>query len=75
MSLFVYAGASQFMAANMIASGISSSSIILATLFMNFRHFIMSASIKPRLNMSSKKLYPIIGFFLTDETYSVLIMK
>lgn len=75
MSIFVYAGASQFMAVSMISSGIAVSSIILATLFMNFRHFIMSASIKPKLNITNKKLYPVIGFFLTDETYSVLIMK
>lgn len=75
MSAFVFAGASQFMAVSMVSAGIGVTSIILATFFMNFRHFIMSASVKPKVSSLSKKLYPLIGFFLTDETFSVISMK
>ncbi len=71
MSAVVYAGASQFMAVSMIAAGISPMSIVLATFLMNFRHFIMSASIRARLKKTSKAYFPIIGFFLTDESFSV----
>lgn len=75
MSTFVYAGASQFMAVSMIAAGISPMSIILATFLMNFRHFIMSASIRAKLNTVPSKYFPLIGFFLTDESFSVASMK
>ena len=75
ISLFLYAGASQFMAVSMIASGMSMFGVILAVFFMNFRHFIMSASVRAKLKNTKKKYYPIIGFYLTDETYSVISMK
>jgi len=75
MSIFVFAGASQFMAISMIGAKIGSVPIILATFFMNFRHFIMSASIRQKVTKINKKYYPFIGFFLTDETFSVLITK
>lgn len=46
MSIMVYAGVNQFMVVSMIAAGIGPGSIILATVLINFRHFIMSASIR-----------------------------
>src|SRR5690625_1869605 len=49
MSLFVYAGASQFMGANMIAVGVGSIEIIVATFVLNFRHFVMSLSFLYRI--------------------------
>jgi len=75
ISLFLYAGASQFMAVSMVASGMSMIGIILAVFFMNFRHFIMSASVRAKLKKTSSKYFPIIGFYLTDETYSVISMN
>jgi 4-azaleucine resistance transporter AzlC len=74
-SVFLYAGAAQFMTASMLGAGISGISIILAVFFMNFRHFIMSASVRARLTKTDRKYYPIIGFFLTDESYSVVSLK
>ncbi len=75
MSSIVYAGASQFMAVSMIAAGIAPVSIIIATFLMNFRHFIMSASIRAKLKTVHKKWFPVIGFFLTDESFSVASLK
>ena len=45
MSLFVYAGASQFLAIEMISKGIPNFSIILATFFINLRHILMSSNV------------------------------
>ena len=75
ISLLLYAGASQFMAVSMLASGMGFLGIILAVFFMNFRHFIMSASVRSKLHKTSKRYFPVIGFYLTDETYSVISMK
>ncbi len=74
-SVFLYAGAAQFMTASMLGAGISGISIILAVFFMNFRHFIMSASVRARLTKTNRKYFPVIGFFLTDESYSVVSLK
>src|SRR5699024_228165 len=45
MSVFVFAGASQFMAVNMIVAGISAVEIIIATFVLNLRHFVLSLSL------------------------------
>ena len=74
-SAILYAGAAQFMTASMIGAGIGAASIITAVFFMNFRHFIMSASLRARLEKTPKRYFPIIGFFLTDESYSVVSLK
>src|SRR5690625_3741876 len=49
MSVMVFAGASQFMGANMIAVGAGTVEIIIATFVLNFRHFVMSLSFMNRL--------------------------
>ena len=75
MSLLVYAGASQFMAVSMLATGIGVSAIVSAVFLMNLRHLVMSASVRSRMEGISRRWYPIIGFYLTDEVFSILILK
>src|SRR5699024_4971237 len=71
MSVMVFAGASQFMGANMIAVGAGAIEIIVATFVLNFRHFVMSLSfmniLRP-LRMNSK--IPL-ALGLTDESFAV----
>jgi 4-azaleucine resistance transporter AzlC len=74
-STVVFAGASQFMALNMLISGISPLSIITATFLVNFRHFVMSASLGSRLVKPHKWQIPFIAFGVTDETFSVVMAK
>ncbi len=70
MSIMVFAGASQFMALNLIKSGIATGEIIIATLLMNFRHFLMSASLSSKLEHKPRFL-PIMAFGITDETFAI----
>lgn len=74
-SAIVFAGASQFLALDMISSGASVISIMMTMLIFNFRHFIMSASISTKLEASAKKWRPLMAFWVTDETYSVAYLK
>ena len=74
-SAFVYAGASQFMALNMIAVGVGAGEIILATLLVNFRHFLMSASLAAKIKEDIKKYVPFIAFGNTDEVFSIISLK
>lgn len=71
-SFIVYAGASQFMALDLMTAGVSTGSIILATFLLNMRHLIMSASISIKLDNVKRKYLPIIASGITDETFSLL---
>jgi len=70
-SSIVYAGASQFMALTMIAMGAGTLGIVLTTFLVNFRHFLMSASIAGKIENEKKSILPLIAFGITDETFSV----
>jgi 4-azaleucine resistance transporter AzlC len=74
-SVMVFAGASQFMALNLIVAGAAAGEIILATLLLNFRHFLMSASLAARLQGEKSKWLPVVAFGVTDETFSVASLR
>lgn len=71
MSSTVYAGASQFIAAAMIASGVNAASIIFTVFLVNLRHLLMSASLSPYFRKVPSIIQAILSFGLTDETYAV----
>ncbi|MCX7711339.1 MAG: AzlC family ABC transporter permease [Clostridia bacterium] len=70
-SVMVFAGASQYMALNLIAVGAAAGEIIVATFLLNLRHALMSASLAARLEVQKKSLLPLIAFGVTDEAFSV----
>lgn len=72
LSFLVYAGASQFMAIDLISAGVASSSILLATFLLNLRHMMMSASLAVEFKDIPKKYMPLLAFGITDETFSVI---
>lgn len=72
-SAVVFAGASQFIALNMLMAGMGPGGIILTTLLVNFRHFLMSAYLSTRI-AKTKKVF-LIAFGVTDEVFSVLSFK
>jgi 4-azaleucine resistance transporter AzlC len=75
MSLFVYAGASQFASLGLLAGGASALAIVLATLVLNFRHFLMSVALSRRIPLDrghAPWAAPLgLGFGITDETFVV----
>jgi len=74
-SAVVFAGASQFIALNLLATGMGFTGIILTTLLVNFRHFLMSAYLSTRIRQTLKKYYIFLAFGVTDEVFSVLSFK
>lgn len=70
-SALVFAGASQFMALNLIQSGAAYMEIVIATLLLNFRHFLMSATVASQMEAKKKWLLPLVAFGITDETFAV----
>lgn len=71
MSIFVYAGSAQFIAASMILSNESVVSIIATIFFVNFRHLFMSAALAPYFKKNSLLKNLSTGILLTDETFLV----
>ena len=75
MSLFVYAGASQFASLGLLAGGASAAAIVLATLVLNFRHFLLSMALSRRLPLGEGRTATraafVLGFGVTDETFVV----
>lgn len=70
-SLFVYAGAAQYMMIPMLAAGLPLATIALATLIVNLRHMFYGLSLLNKLPQKKILRWYMI-FALTDETYSVL---
>ena len=71
-SSVVFAGASQFIALNLLMTGMGPLGIVLTTLLVNFRHFLMSTYLATRIKESKKRWYFPIAFWVTDEVFSVL---
>lgn len=71
MSVLVFAGASQFMGAQMIMGGSALLEIVVATFVLNFRHFVMSLSFMNRLKPLALKPKLALSLGLTDETFTV----
>jgi 4-azaleucine resistance transporter AzlC len=70
MSLFVFAGASQFVALELMAAGTGMAEIVVTTFILNLRHLLMSTVIAERLKATSK-WSSILSFGITDETFVV----
>lgn len=75
MSLFVYAGSSQFVAAGLVTQGVSSIVIVLTTFVVNLRHGLYAASLGEYLKQLPQRWLLPMGFALTDETYAVVIKR
>lgn len=71
MSLFIFAGASQFIGVQLIMAGSMYWEIVLTTFILNLRHFLMSASLSQRIETTSNRFLAAIAFGVTDETFSV----
>lgn len=72
MSLTVFAGAAQFTAAGMIATGASPLALILTTFVINVRHLLYSLTLGQRSRLSWPQR--LVGAqFLTDEAFGVVV--
>lgn len=71
MSLLLYAGSAQFIAAGMLVSGAPIMSIILMIFIVNLRYLLLSAALAPYFRHLDGWRNTIHGFLLTDETFGV----
>jgi 4-azaleucine resistance transporter AzlC len=74
-SLIVFAGSAQFIAAGLVAQGVGIGFIILTAFIVNLRHALYAASLGPYMKHLSQKWMLPLAFWLTDETYAVVINR
>ncbi|PID14372.1 branched-chain amino acid ABC transporter permease [Sporosarcina sp. P34] len=72
MSIFVYAGAAQYMSLSLLATGVAPWLIVTNTFIVNIRHFLMTAALSEKVEPAPKWKKAIYAFGITDETFSVL---
>ncbi len=75
MSLFVFAGSAQFIAAGLVAEGLPVGLIILTTFVVNLRHALYAASLAPFMKHLPQRWLIPLGFWLTDESYAATIAR
>lgn len=71
MSLLVFAGSSQFIAAGLVASGTGMLVIWATTLIVNLRHMLYAANLLPHVRHLPARWRWLLGFLLTDESFAV----
>jgi 4-azaleucine resistance transporter AzlC len=71
LSLFVFAGSSQFIAAGLFAEGAAPAVIVLTTFIVNLRHALYATTLGPYLRGLPQRWLIPLGFWLTDETFAV----
>ncbi|MFP4199831.1 MAG: AzlC family ABC transporter permease [Clostridia bacterium] len=75
MSVFIFAGASQLAAYQLIASGAISFVIIYTALVVNLRFVVYSASIAPYFQSLSTPWKWVCAYLLTDQGYAVSLIR
>lgn len=71
MSLIVFAGSAQFIAAGMLAAGADPWPILVTTFLVNLRHLLMSAALSVSFRRIPRALQALLAFWITDESFVV----
>ena len=74
MSSIVFAGSSQFVAAQLIHEAAPGIVIVLTIAVVNLRHMLYSASIAPYLEQLSPRWKGLLAYLLTDEAYAATVV-
>ena len=75
MSLFVFAGSSQFVAVTLIGAGAALPIIVLTVFVVNLRHMLYAVSLMPIVSEIPQRIRVLMGFWLTDEAYATLAKR
>lgn len=75
MSLFVFAGSSQFIALSLLGTGAGLAVILLTTFVVNLRHALYSATLLPHVAGLRQRWRIPLAFGLTDETFAVVQLR
>ena len=74
MSSIVFAGSSQFIAAQLVHEAVPGAVIVLTIAVVNLRHMLYSASLAPYLASLSTRWKILLSYLLTDEAYAPTVI-
>jgi 4-azaleucine resistance transporter AzlC len=75
MSLLVFAGASMVASAQLLASGAPALMIIIATLFINLRFMMYSASLRHHFAHLPLRWRLVVSYLLADNAYGLMLSR
>lgn len=75
MSVFVYAGAGQFIAASMVLSSASIMAIVLTNFVVNLRYFVMSTCVLNQVEDSNLPLNILATHTTVDESFAMFSLS
>lgn len=75
MSSVVFAGSSQFAAAQLVHDAAPAFVIVLTIAIINLRHMLYSASLAPYLRGLSMRWKILLSYLMTDEAYAVAVLN
>ncbi|WP_300461861.1 AzlC family ABC transporter permease [Desulfobacula sp.] len=75
MSLFVFAGSSQFVCVGLVTAGTAWPMIVLTTFVVNLRHMLYGATMVPYYTNLNPLWKMVLAFGLTDETFAVAVNR
>ncbi len=75
MSSIVFAGSSQFIGVQLMASGVPGIMIVLATFLVNLRHLLYSASLAPHVDHLGMRWRWLLAYLLTDEAFATSMSR
>ena len=73
MSVFLFAGAAQFVAIGYVAGGFSWAAIVALTAFLNARHLLYAAALAPYVADRPRWVRAAMAHLLTDEAFALAI--
>jgi 4-azaleucine resistance transporter AzlC len=75
MSVIIFGGASQFVAVELLATGVPGLVIVLTVGLVNLRHTLYAAALAPHVAPLSLGWRALLAYLLTDEAYAVGIRR
>ena len=72
MSLFVFAGSSQFIAVGLLAAGVGPLLIVATTFVVNLRHLLYATALVDKVSHLSQAWRAVLAFGLTDESFAAV---
>lgn len=75
MSIFVFAGAAQYISLSLITAGVAPILIVLNTFIVNIRHFLMTAALNEKMEPAAVWKKALYAFGITDESFAVLAIQ
>jgi 4-azaleucine resistance transporter AzlC len=75
MSVFVFAGASQLAALDLLGSNAPLTVVVLTAAIINLRMLMYSASIAPHFRTAAGRVRAALAYFLTDQAFALTVAR